>query len=114
MDVIGVVPVRYGDVSAVRAVLVGVSLVGGVRGLVAVVDVVVVDPVQVPVVRVVGVVAVRHGDMAAAFPVHVLVADVRVVIDGGGHEDSSLTLAAAGRGDADRDRRCTARVRAGA
>jgi hypothetical protein len=52
--------------------------------------------------------------MAAAFPVHVLVADVRVVIDGGGHEDSSLTLAAAGRGDADRDRRCTARVRAGA
>ncbi len=85
VHVVDVVLVRYGHVPAPLAVLVVVTLVGGVSGSRALVDVVVVRLVEMPVVRVVGVVAVRDGDVAAAFAVGVGVVVVGAVFGGGGH-----------------------------
>jgi hypothetical protein len=85
MHVVGVVLVRHGDMTAALAVLVFMTVVGGMTGGGALVDVTVVDPVDVAVVREVGVVLVREGDVAAALTVGVRVVLVRAVIGGGGH-----------------------------
>jgi hypothetical protein len=87
MDVVDVVAMRNGDMSA--AFPVGV-IVSGVLGVVlggALVEVSVVGGVQVPVVDVVDVVAVRNRDMSAALTVHMGV--VRVLGVSGGHWCSS-------------------------
>jgi hypothetical protein len=87
VDVVDVVAVRDGDMSAAFAVGVTVS---GVLGVVlggALVEVSVVGGVQVPVVHIIDVVAVGNGDMSAALTVHMGV--VRVLVVGGGHRCSS-------------------------
>jgi hypothetical protein len=70
--VVGMVPVRHGDVTALRAVLVGVPLMRHVPALCAFVGVVAVGAVKMPVVRVVGVVAVRERDVTTALTVGML------------------------------------------
>jgi hypothetical protein len=79
VNVVGVIPVRNGDMPAAGTVLVGVPLVDRVPGVLALVDVTVVRAVQVPVVRVVGVVPVRNGDVATALAMGVRVLGVRAV-----------------------------------
>ncbi|GAA1291566.1 hypothetical protein GCM10009579_65770 [Streptomyces javensis] len=66
VDVVHMVAVRYGDMSAVVTVLVVVAFVDGVATGLALIDVVVVRPVQMAVVYVVGVIPVRERDVAAA------------------------------------------------
>ncbi len=83
VDVVDVVAVRDGDMSA--ALPVGVT-VSGVLGVVlggALIEVPVMGGVQVPVVDIVDVIAMRDGDMSAAFPVGVGVVGVLDV--GAGH-----------------------------
>jgi hypothetical protein len=88
VDVVGVVLVRDGDMSALRAVLVLVTLMGGVLRGTAFVDMVPVDPVEVAVVRIVGVVTVRDRDMAAAFGMGMRMIGVRGVLAGLRHGES--------------------------
>lgn len=76
VDVVHMVPVWDGDMPAVGTVLVVMSLVDGVTRGLALVDMVVVCPVEVAVVRVVDVVGVRYGDVAAAASVPVGVVGV--------------------------------------
>jgi hypothetical protein len=85
VQVVGVIPVRHGDVAAPLTVLVVVGPMGGVTGSGALVDMVTVDPVDVAVMRVIGVVAVREGDVTATLTVGVRVPFVRAVVGGGGH-----------------------------
>jgi hypothetical protein len=85
VHVVGVVAMRDRYVAAARAVLVGVALVRDVFGLLALVDVIVMNAVNVAVVHVVGVVAMRDGDMAAALAMSVVVACVRGVLKGSWH-----------------------------
>jgi hypothetical protein len=80
VQVVGVALVRHRDVAALRPVLVSVAFVRLVSGRHALVDVVVVDPVNVTVVHVVGVVLVRHRDVAAVLAVGVLVVVMRGVL----------------------------------
>ncbi len=87
VDVVDVVAVGDGDMSAAFAVGVVVSRVLGVALGGALVEVPVVGGVQVPVVDVVDVVAVGNGDMPAALTVDVGVVGVLDVC--GGHWCSS-------------------------
>jgi hypothetical protein len=70
--VVCVVLVRHGDVSALRAVLVGVALMRHMPALCTFVGVVAVDPVKMSVVRVVNVVAVWERDVTTALTVGML------------------------------------------
>ena len=88
VGVVGVILVRDGDMSALRAVLVLVTLMGSVLSATAFVDMVPVDPVEVAVVRIVSVVAVRDRDMAAAFGMGMRMIGVRVVLAGVRHGGS--------------------------
>jgi hypothetical protein len=85
MHVVHVVIMRHGDMSAPRTVLVRMPVVHRVLHLLALVGVVAVHAVDVTVVRVVDVIAVRDRDMPAAVTVHVPMACMRAVIDGGLH-----------------------------
>jgi hypothetical protein len=80
--------VGYGDMAAVRAVLVFVSLVDRVFPAGALVDMVLVDAVDMSVMGVVGVVGVWNCDMPATTFVGVLVAGVGLVVDGSGHRSA--------------------------
>jgi hypothetical protein len=71
VHVVDVVLVRHRDMTAVRPMLVGVSLVRHVLGQRALIDVVVVDAVNMPVVHVVGVTLVRYRDVTAPIAVSV-------------------------------------------
>jgi hypothetical protein len=84
MNVVHVVAVRHGGVSAVRAVLVAVRLVSHVSARLALVPVARVLAVQVSVVRVVDVVAVRHFGVPAGRAVGVFVGCVFLVEGGHG------------------------------
>jgi hypothetical protein len=88
VHIVGVALVRHPYVAALQAVLVGVALVRHVPGLLALVDVVAVDAVNVAVVRVVGVIVVRELDVAAARAVGVLMIVVRDVLGGVWHDGS--------------------------
>jgi hypothetical protein len=85
VDVVGVVPVRDGHMTAVSAVHVVVPVVHGVLAGRALVEVVVVLTVQVPVVAVVDMVPVRYRHVPAAVPVRMGVTGVRTVLGGSGH-----------------------------
>jgi hypothetical protein len=85
MDVIDVVLVRHGDVTAVLSVLVVVPFVDRVCRIHALVHMVFVGTVQVAVVRVVDVVVVRDRHVAASRGVLVSVRGVGVVRRGRGH-----------------------------
>ncbi|AXY54039.1 hypothetical protein YT1_4649 [Rhodococcus ruber] len=78
------VAVRDGHVPATLAMGVVVAFVDVVLGGLALVDMPVVGPVQMPVVHVVDVVAVRDGHVPAAFAVGVVVACMLAVV-GLGH-----------------------------
>ena len=81
VDVVDVVTVRHGDVTAALPVVVVVAAaVLGMPGALAFVGVIGVHAVQVTVVHVVDVVTVRDGDVAAARPVRVVVIGVRVML----------------------------------
>jgi hypothetical protein len=82
MQVVGVPVMGHGHVAALQSVLVGVVLVRSVPGCLALVHVIIVDPVDVAVINVVGVVAVRERDVAAALAVGVLVVGVGCVLNG--------------------------------
>jgi hypothetical protein len=69
VHIVDVVPMGHSHVSTSLAVLVRVVAVSGVPAGLALVDMVVVDPVEVSVVGVVHVVPVRERDMAAALVV---------------------------------------------
>jgi hypothetical protein len=69
VDVVDVVAVRHGHVTAALAVLVGVAVVFRVTADLTRLRVPVAGLVQVAVVRVVDVVTVRYRDVAAARPV---------------------------------------------
>jgi hypothetical protein len=97
VDVVGVILVRDGDMSAPLTVLMVVTFVGGMAAGGAFVDVVAVDPVNVAVVGVVGVVAVRDGHVSAALAVGVYVVLVRAVVGGSTH-GGSLRIPLTGRG----------------
>ena len=79
VDVVDVVPVQHGLVSAALAVLVVVALVGDVRARLALVVVAVVRGVQMAVVCVVDVVAVRYRLVSAVRAVGVVVGRVFLV-----------------------------------
>ncbi len=85
MDVVDVVAVRYGDVTASFAVdmLVPAGMLG-VIGRLAFIHMVAVNSVNMPVMDVVDVVAVRYGDVTASLAVDVLMARMRGV-DTAGH-----------------------------
>lgn len=85
VDVVDVVLVRHGDMTAVQSVLVLVPFVHRVRRIHALVDMVFVDAMQVAVVRVVDVVVVRDRHVAASRGVLVRVRGVGVVRRGRGH-----------------------------
>jgi hypothetical protein len=85
VDIVGVVIVRHSHVTALQAVLVGVTLMRHVPALGAFVHVVAVDPVNVAVVRVIGVVAVWERDVTAALAVGMLVIGVCGVLNRIGH-----------------------------
>jgi len=87
MDVVDVVAVRDGDMSAAFAVGVVVSGVLGVVHGAALVEVPVVGGVQVPIVDVVDMIAVGDGDMSTSLTMHVSVVGVLDV--GGAHWCSS-------------------------
>jgi hypothetical protein len=76
VHIVSVIPVRHGYVTAVRSVLMGVTLVSDVGGLDAFVHVIAVRVVDMPVMRVIGVIAVRNRHVAAALAVGVLMAGV--------------------------------------
>jgi hypothetical protein len=80
--------VRDGDVSALRAVLMVVPLMGCVLAGAAFVGVIAVDPVDVAVVGVVGVVVVLECDVAAVIAMGVRVIGVRGVLAGVRHSGS--------------------------
>jgi hypothetical protein len=72
VNVVGVVVVRHGDMTALGAVLVGVALMCHVPALCAFVGVIAMGTVKMPVVRVVGVVVVRDRDVTTALAVGML------------------------------------------
>jgi hypothetical protein len=82
VDVVDVVAVRDGDVTATLAVHVVMPLMGGVFGRLALVIVSVVDFVQVSVVDVVDVVAVRDCNVPTPVAVGVFVPNVFCVSSG--------------------------------
>lgn len=83
VDVVDMVPVRHGHVTAAVAVDVVVVLMHGVVRRFAFVVVTVVLPVQVAVVHIVNMVTVRDRDVAASFTMDVVVIDVLAVSCGG-------------------------------
>jgi hypothetical protein len=87
VDIVDMVTVRDGDMSATLSVGVVVSGVLGVALGGALVEVSLVGSVQMPVVGVVDVVAMGNGDMSATLTVHMGVVGVLNV--GGGHWCSS-------------------------
>jgi hypothetical protein len=76
VHIVGVIAVRHRDVTAVRSVLVGVTLVRNVGALGALVHVIAAQVVHMAVMCVIGVVAVRNRHVTAALPMGVLVAGV--------------------------------------
>jgi hypothetical protein len=76
--------------AAFRPVLVGVALVGHVLSDCAFVHMVAVDAVKVTIVHVIGVLVVRERDVTAALAVGVLVAGVRLVLNGIWHGGNPL------------------------
>lgn len=90
VDVVDVIAVRDGNVSAVRAVGVVVPVVNAVFGRLAVVEMPIVRPVQMSVVDVVDVIAMRDGDVPAPVGVRVVVAEMFAVV---GHDRIPLVLA---------------------
>jgi hypothetical protein len=83
VDVVDMVPVRHGHVTASVAVDVAVILMNGVAVRFAFVVVTLVLPMKVTVVHVVDVVSMRDRDVAASFAVHVVVVNVFAVRCGG-------------------------------
>ena len=83
VDVVDMVPVRHGHMTAAVTVDVVVILMHGVARRFAFVVVTVVLSVKVAVVHVVNVVAVRDRDVAASFTVDVVVINVLAVSCGG-------------------------------
>jgi hypothetical protein len=81
VDVVDVVSVGHGHVTAPGAMRVVVRLVLLVLSGIALVHVVLVVPMEVAVVDIVHVVPMGDGDMAAARSVDVLMPDVRAVLD---------------------------------
>jgi hypothetical protein len=91
VDVVGVALVRDGDMPALSAVLMVVSLMRCVLGGAAFVDMTLVNAVDVALVRVVGVIAVLKRDVAAVFAVDVRVIGVRGVLAGVRHDGSPFS-----------------------
>ncbi|WP_214110768.1 hypothetical protein [Acrocarpospora catenulata] len=85
VDVVDMITVWYGDVSAARPVLVIVVTVRDVPRRLAFIDVIFVHPVQATVVHVVDVIGMRYGDMPAPGPMHVSVIRMRMMFDRYGH-----------------------------
>lgn len=83
MQVVDVIPMGDGDVSAPFPVVVSVCGVLGMALAGALVEVPVVGSVKVPVVDVVDMLAMRNGDMPAAVPMNMRVSGVLEV--GGRH-----------------------------
>lgn len=94
VHVVGVIAVRHGNVAAVGAVLVVMTLMSSVaiRAL-AFVHMVAMDTVDVTVVGKICVVAVRHRDVAASLAVGMRVVGMRGVLSRTGHAAQSLPVA---------------------
>ncbi|XVQ06763.1 hypothetical protein ACQP1W_29430 [Spirillospora sp. CA-255316] len=85
MQVVDVVVVWHGDVTASRPVLMFMGLVHRVTGHDALVNVIFVDPMDVAVVEVVDMVVVRERHMPAALAVNMRVVGVRDVFRRSSH-----------------------------
>jgi hypothetical protein len=85
VDVVDVIAMRYGDVSATEFMPVIVIAVRHVARRLALIDVISVYPVQAPVMCVVDVIAMRYGDMPATGPVDVVVMGMLTVFGRCGH-----------------------------
>jgi hypothetical protein len=88
VNIVGVVVVRHGHVTALRPMLMRVTLMRHVPALCAFVGMVAVGPVKVPVVNVIGVTVVRKRDVTTAFTVGMLVAGMSSVLSRVGHRRS--------------------------
>ncbi|MEO3854673.1 hypothetical protein [Acrocarpospora sp. B8E8] len=82
MNVVDVVIMRDGDVTATLPMLVDVALMHDMSGQGALIDMILVRAVEVPVVNVVDMVAMRDGDVAATHSVCVIMGCVRAVLLG--------------------------------
>ena len=96
MNVVGVVLMRHGHMTAARAVLMGVALVHDVTVLCAFVGVVAVRPVNMPLVHIVGVVAVRDRDVPASVTMGMLVTRMSVMQRRVGHRGDPLLSSSSG------------------
>jgi hypothetical protein len=85
VQVVGVILVWHGNVTALRPVVMLVIFMGRMLRVPAFVHVVTVDAVDMAVVRVIGVIAVREAEVAAALTVGVRVIGVRGVLNGNRH-----------------------------
>jgi hypothetical protein len=85
VQIVDVVVVRHGDVTAPRPVLMFVGLVHRVTGDDALVNVIFVNPMDVAVVEVVDMVVVRERHMPAALAVNMRVVGVREVFRRSSH-----------------------------
>jgi hypothetical protein len=82
VDEVGVVAMADGGMAAVRSVLVIVARMRHMGIVVALIPMVVMEPVGVAFMEVIGVVAVCDGDMAAIFAVNVFMGLVHVMSSG--------------------------------
>ena len=82
VQVVGVIVVWHGHVTALRPVVMVMSFMGRMLRVPAFVHVVIVDAVDMAVVRVIGVIAVRELEVAASLAVGVRVIGVRSVLNG--------------------------------
>ncbi len=81
VQVVGVIVVWHGNVTALRPVLMVMTFMGRMLRVPAFIHVVIVDTVDMAVVRVIGVIAVREPQVAAALAVGVRVIGVRGVLN---------------------------------
>ncbi len=81
VQVVGVIVVWHGNVTALRPVLMVMTFMGRMLRVPAFIHVVIVDAVDMAVVRVIGVIAVREPEVAAALAVGVRVIGVRGVLN---------------------------------
>ncbi|MCC5574829.1 hypothetical protein IMZ11_04160 [Microtetraspora sp. AC03309] len=85
VDVVDVIPMRYGHVSAAGPMPVTVIIVRHVARGLTLIDVITVHPMQAPVVYVVDVISMRYGDMPATGSMDVVVIGMLTVFGRCGH-----------------------------
>ncbi|WP_155355561.1 hypothetical protein [Acrocarpospora macrocephala] len=82
MNVVDVILMRDGDVTATLPMLVDVALMHDMSGQGALIDMILVRAVEVSVVNVVDMVAMRNGDVTTTHSVYMIMGYVRAVLLG--------------------------------